>query len=271
MQTMNASDWIRYFMDHRQRHDAECYAWDTPLPDPSREEIRRLAGSLAIFQLGESGGGTRLRRYAEALTVSHPEFAGYGRAVELFIAEENGHAELLRNMVLRLGGTLLEKQWSNSVFRFVRNVLGLEFNVQVLLSAELIARGYYGLLSRQAPDEVIRSACRRITRDEVGHIAFHVWFFRGRLAAWPGWRARLWRLQFRVLFAAAGAVVWWDHGLALRGCGVSRAVFRKKTGRACKAFLAGVSGTGKGRTFSAGEAARHPAVITARTGNGVRL
>ena len=91
----------------------------------------------------------------------------------------------------------MEKQWSNSVFRFVRNTLGLEFNVQVLLSAELIARGYYGLLARQAPDAVIRAACLRITRDEVGHIAFHVDFFGDRLAAWPTWRALLWRTQFQ--------------------------------------------------------------------------
>lgn len=234
---MNAYEWIQYYEKHATRHATESYDWDAPLPDTARPDIQALAASLAIFQLGESGGGTRLRRYAEALSAADPSFSGYSRAVELFIREENAHAALLKKMVQRLGGTLLEKQWSNSVFRFVRSAMGLEFNVQILLSAELIARGYYGLLARHAPDAVIRETCLRITRDEVGHIAFHVDFFRDRLAAWPPWRAAIWRVQFSLLFEAAGWVVWWDHGTALRRCGISRRMFREKTERACQAFL----------------------------------
>lgn len=234
---MNAGEWIQYFEKHATRHNGEIYDWSAPLPDPDRPELRALAGSLAIFQLGESGGGSRLRRYAEALCAADPAFAGYSHGVELFIREEHAHAALLELMVLRLGGILLEKQWSNTVFRFVRSALGPEFNVQVLLSAELLARGYYALLARHAPDAIIRACCQRITRDEVGHIAFHVDFFRARLAVWPRWRTSLWRTQFRLLFLGAREVVWWDHGLALRRCGISREMFRDKTGRACQAFL----------------------------------
>lgn len=234
---MNAYEWIQYYEKHATLHQSTAYDWSVPAPDATRPDIQSLARSLAIFQLGESGGGTRLLRYAEALCAVDPAFAGYSRAVELFIGEEHAHAALLKNMVLRLGGTLLQKQWSNSIFRFVRGSLGLEFNVQVLLSAELIARGYYGLLARGAPDRIIRDACLRITRDEAGHIAFHVDFFRNRLAVWPRWRAALWRVQFRLLFEAARRVVWWDHGLALRRCGISRELFREKTGRACQVFL----------------------------------
>ncbi|MES2468654.1 MAG: ferritin-like domain-containing protein [Verrucomicrobiota bacterium] len=242
---MNACEWIQYYEKHRQRHAAEVYDWGaSPLPDREHSSIQALAGSLAIFQLGESGGGTRLRRYAEVLSAADPAFAGYSRAVELFIREENAHAEILKEMVRRLGGTLLAKQWSNSVFRFIRSALGLEFNVQILLSAELIARGYYGLLARQAPDPVIRDSCLRITRDEVAHIAFHVDFFRDRLAVWPAWRAALWRTQFLCLFQCARLVVWWDHGRALRGCGISRQLFQEKTGRACLSFLGSLNSRG---------------------------
>lgn len=255
---MNACEWIQYYEKHRQRHAAEVYDWGaSPLPDREHSAIQALAGSLAIFQLGESGGGTRLRRYAEVLSAADPAFAGYSRAVELFIREENAHAELLKEMVRRLGGTLLEKQWSNSVFRFVRSALGLEFNVQILLSAELIARGYYGLLARHAPDPIIRESCLRITRDEVAHIAFHVDFFRDRLAVWPAWRAALWRAQFLFLFQCAGLVVWWDHGRALRGCGISRQMFQEKTGRACHSFLGSLnSGGAKWRGINAGSGTR---------------
>jgi len=240
---MNAHRWIRYFENHRHHHAAESYAWDTPPPDPARSNIQALAASLAIFQLGESGGGSRLLRYARRLAGQDPGFSGYERAVGLFVSEEHAHAALLKQMVHRLGGTLLVKQWSNSVFRSIRSALGLEFNVQVLLSAELIARAYYSLLSRQAPDPVIQAACLRITRDEVGHIAFHVDFFRDRLAAWPAWRALLWRIQFQALFRLAEAVVWWDHGPALRACGISRSIFHQKALSASTAFLGAVATT----------------------------
>jgi hypothetical protein len=238
---MNAHRWIQYFENHVHHHAAERYEWGSPAPDVWRHDVAALAASLAIFQLGESGGGTRLRRYAQALTLTDPAFAGYERAVELFVREEQGHAALLQRMVVRLGGRLLEKQWSNSLFRYVRNTLGLEFNIQILLSAELIARGYYGLLARHAPDAVIRATCLRITRDEAAHIAFHIDFFRDRLAAWPAWRSLLWRTQFKALFRIAGAVVWWDHGPALRACGISKRQFHEKTNRAAQAFLGSIA------------------------------
>ena len=95
---MNAYEWIQYYEKHRQRHAVETYDWSAEPPDAARPDIKALAGSLAIFQLGESGGGTRLRRYADALTAADLTFAGYSRAVEMFIKEENAHAELLKQI-----------------------------------------------------------------------------------------------------------------------------------------------------------------------------
>lgn len=236
---MNSQRWIHYFETRRLHHhahpSADAFDWRSPPPDTTLPAIRALAASLAIFQLGETGGGSRLLVYARR------HASDYEQAVALFVNEEHGHAALLRQMVLRLDGRLLEKQWSNSLFRRVRNWIGLDFNIQVLLSAELIARGYYGLLARHAPDAVIRAACLQITRDEAGHIAFHTDFFKSRQQAIPAWRAAAWRQQFRLLFRAARLVVWWEHGGALRHCGITWAMFQEKTGRACAAFLGGIA------------------------------
>ena len=63
---MNAHRWIQYFENHRPPPRRRSTMTGTrPAPDIWRPDITALAASLAIFQLGESGGGTRLRRYAE--------------------------------------------------------------------------------------------------------------------------------------------------------------------------------------------------------------
>ena len=82
-----------------------------------------------------------------------------------------------------------------------------------------------------------------------------MWISSGtdRLSVWLAWRTALWRAQFKFLFHGAGLVVWWDHGRALRGCGISRQMFEEKTGRAGRSFLGSLnSGGAKWRGIKAG-------------------
>jgi hypothetical protein len=210
---MNTERWIQHFRDNRDRH-----AFRKPpmpengcaLPDELKLPMR---DSLAIFQLGESGGGTRLMRYVRRV-VPQERLAGYEEAVALFVAEEQWHAHILQDLVGYLGGTCLQKQWSNSVFRWLRNHFGVEFNIQILLIAELIAEVYYGLLYRKSGDPVVRAVSQRILSDEMRHIAFHTEFLHERLEAMPAWWRLMWRAQFRTCQRVTACVVAWDH----RGC-----------------------------------------------------
>jgi len=156
------------------------------------------------------------------------ELRGYEEVVELFVKEEQYHAELLGRLLDYLGGERLRKQWSNSVFRWMRNQLGLEFNIQILLTAELIAEAYYGLLHRRGGDPVLRACCHKILRDEMRHIAFHAEFFRERLAGQPPWWRLLWRTQFRFCHAAVCLVVALDHRDCFKALGTSIPDFLKQ-------------------------------------------
>lgn len=173
---MNTYLWAAYFRRNlRQFTPPPMPVKGTVLPEASRLPI---VNSLAVFQLGESGGGTRLMRYVRQV-VSEKDLAGYEEAVRLFIEEEHYHASLLKDVVLYLGGEIQEKQWSNSIFRWVRNLFGVEFNIQILLIAELVAEVYYGLLYRKGGDPVLKKCCHKILSDEMRHIAFHTEFFAG--------------------------------------------------------------------------------------------
>lgn len=228
---MKAERWIRRFQANRER---ERLDWDAPVELPSGQRVA-LARSLAVFQLGETGEGTCLRRYGER-TRGWAGFEGYEVALDLFVKEENRHAELLAELVGRFGGTLLAKQWSDSIFRFVRKLLHLEFELQILLTAELLAEAYYEVLRRHADDGVLRSACARILRDEAGHTAFHADFFGAVQARWSVPRRWLWQAQFRLLHLVVCAGVWWDHRDCLRALRVPVAEYVGLCRRAVRVF-----------------------------------
>lgn len=230
---MNTQHWINHFeASTRLNHEMQLPAAPCGLPEHMRAALAR---SLAIFQLGESGDGTRLRRYTRSIA-SLESLRGYQRAVDLFVAEEQSHAALLARTVTHLRGTLLHKQWTNSIFRWLRDLVNLEFNIQVLLTAELIAEVYYGLLALRCSDPVIQTVAKKILRDEMGHLSFQRDFLFERLKTLTPGMQRLWRWQFQAIHFATACVVSWDHRDCLRALNITPAEFRTRAVRCWQNF-----------------------------------
>jgi hypothetical protein len=230
---MNTQHWITHF-EANTRLNHELQLPDTPCTLP--DEIRQpLARSLAIFQLGESGGGTRLRKYTRSIA-SLESLSGYQRATDLFVAEEQSHAALLARTVTHLRGQLLQKQWTNSVFRWLRDLVNLEFNIQVLLTAELIAEVYYGMLALRCRDHVVQTVSKKILRDEMGHLSFQRDFLFERLKTLTPAMQRVWRWQFQSIHFATAIVVAWDHRDCLRTLNIKPADFRARASQCWHSF-----------------------------------
>ena len=125
---------------------------------------RSLARSLAVFQLGESGGGTIVKQAQDA------ELPGidddYAASVALIVREENRHANLLAMCVRMLGGQLLHKNWTARLFVFFRRLVGLRLKVLVLLAAEVVGVCYYQLLAARMPNGRVRQILFEIAEDE---------------------------------------------------------------------------------------------------------
>ncbi|SKA90087.1 hypothetical protein SAMN02745166_01658 [Prosthecobacter debontii] len=230
---MNTSFWIHHYQTNALVHDRiQLEELSCDLPDAIRIP---LAESLAIFQLGESGTGSRLRRYAREVAPLE-NFRGYQRAIDLFVCEEQAHSRLLGRLVRHLNGTLLEKQWTNSVFRRLRFLVNLEFAIQVLLTAELVAEVYYGTLYIKVPDPAVHSACRQILRDEMKHLEFQRQFLAERVASFSPVGRYAWATQFRWIHAITVRVVAWDHRDCLRSLGVTQQAFVKRCHQAHESF-----------------------------------
>ena len=171
-----------------------------------------LARSLAIFQLGESGGGTVIE---QSRTSALPGTDGdYAEAMALFVEEEHRHADLLACCVWALGGSLIRRNWTAHLFVAARRLMGLRLKVMVLLAAEVVGICYYYLLASRLPPCQIRTLLAELVLDERDHLRFHCCFLRTQASSL--WRRVLFVVAWRTTMIAASVAVLVDHRRALR-------------------------------------------------------
>jgi hypothetical protein len=218
MEPRDSTAWLDHF--ERNRHHRPEPDWQRPSPFPA-PVTARLARSLAHFQLGESGDGVTLLTEARRTWADDPDYIA---ALALFVAEEQEHARLLTQQVTRLGGTVVTRHWSHDWFRRVRRALGVRFEIQTLLVAEIIGTAYYRLL-RSTGDTVLRQMCELMLRDEAPHLRFHADRIVIEQLRWSRLARAVWTLQFRCLHRAAVTAAWVDHRRALRAVGIDRRLF----------------------------------------------
>ncbi|MBK7857801.1 MAG: ferritin-like domain-containing protein [Archangiaceae bacterium] len=184
-----------------------------PVTPPALPEAQRalLASSLARFQLGETGEG-RIASQIDRVQLPGVD-ADYRAALKLFVAEEGRHAGILARMVNALNGRLLGQSGSHYLFLVARRLIGVRFKLLVMLAAEVIAVGFYGLLAGALPESELKDALGQVGDDERAHFDFHCAFLRQqslalRLCWWP-------------LALASALTVLIDHRATLRGFGIS--------------------------------------------------
>ena len=170
-----------------------------------------LARSLAIFQLGESGGGTVIQQAKRSPL--HGIDPAYCKSVEWFVDEEHRHAEILTGCVQALGGQCIQNNWTARLFVYARRLLGLRFKVMVLLAAEVVGICYYKLLAMRIPVGQLRDALDELAKDEEAHLRFHSDFLR--LYAQGVLPGLVFMLVWRAITYMAAIVVILDHRHAL--------------------------------------------------------
>jgi hypothetical protein len=205
--TYDWSRWQRFFAHRSERQlptleDPQSYAAVPP----------SVAKSLAIFQLGESGGGSVIEQARQSKIKGIDEH--YANAMELFVNEEHRHAEILAICVRNLDGTLIRSNWTAKLFVFARRLIGLRLKVMVLLAAEVVGICYYHLLATRLPQSRLKSLLAQLVNDERAHLHFHCTFLR--LQCRNSWRQLVFRLTWRTVMLAAAVVVLIDHRHAIR-------------------------------------------------------
>ena len=216
---VNWREWSAFFQDRANR----------PLPRAERDELylrlpASLSRSLAIFQLGESGGGTIIEQ------ARHSDLGGidehFVNAMRLFVREENRHADILARCVEMLGGRLIRKNWTARLFVASRRLLGLRMKVMVLLAAELVGLCYYHLLASAMPPCQIRTLLSELVSDERAHLRFHCCFLNAQTRS--TWRRVIFVMAWRTTIVVAAAAVLLDHRPAIRDLGIDAGVIWRR-------------------------------------------
>lgn len=208
------STWVRFFS---RRANRRLPGLDDPMS--YRNIPPSVARSLAIFQLGESGGGTVIEQARRSqLKDINDHFA---QAIELFVAEEHRHAEILAICVRNLGGQLLQHNWTARLFVFARRLIGLRLKILVLLAAEVVGICFYHLIATRLPHSRLKSLLAQLVNDERAHLHFHCTFLRMQTGGFV--RRMVFTLTWRLTIGTAALAVLLDHRAAIRDLELDRA------------------------------------------------
>ena len=158
--------------------------------------------------------------------------------------EEAEHARLLACLVQRLGGKLVRRHWTHRLFKLARRAGGFHFEIQMLLTAEIVGTAYYEMIDRSVRDEPLNRALGLMLRDEAAHVAFHLDRMKTRWRDWLPVERLAWELQFQALVLLAVRAAWLDHGACLRSLGCNREDFRQRARRSTIRFLDSLRSTG---------------------------
>jgi hypothetical protein len=209
--------WHRHFWNNRGGFSS--LPWRDSYRLTARELL--LAGrSIQQFQLGEYARGRGLMRRA----ASQPDLAsapGFMPALELFIAEEQGHSSMLGLFLDRECIPRLSRHWIDGAFRRLRKLAGLDVCMMTLATAEVLAIPFYRALRDATRSPLLRAICARILRDEAAHLNFQALTI-GLLRRAAGEKARAAQeFLHSVLFHVTALLLWQQHRAVFRTGGWS--------------------------------------------------
>ncbi len=211
--------WLAYFKENKSSYPTIVIPDTVKVSQSLREP---LIHSLQRFQIGETGEGKHLKKFATKM--NDPV---YEQCIDMFIKEEQHHARILAQMIASLDGTLLSWHWSDLIFIGLRRLLHLKTEIFVLLIAEVIGKCFYRTCSAQLEDALLSDAFSLIVLDELGHLEFHCGFLRSQFEKSPLFVRKFVLFCWSILFYCACFVFIADHKKALIALNVPPRQFLK--------------------------------------------
>lgn len=161
-------DWTNYF-ENNQKNLIEL---DFSAQDYiTSEEKKLITKSIKAFQIGEGSSGLHLIKSAGIYATKTGD-AEYQKSILWFIREENRHSNTLKKFMLHNEMSLGKSSGLDVCFRGLRRLFGLECQVIVLVTAEMIALSYYTALPNATNSKLLKDICKQMLNDELMHVVY---------------------------------------------------------------------------------------------------
>ncbi len=159
-------NWIEYFKYNNSHLYKLDFSNNTEL---SNEEIKLITPSIKAFQIGEGSEGKHLSKCVRKFAFKS-RYYDYPEIMRMFIAEENRHSQTLKKYMEIYNIEPSKKMLIDNIFRFLRKLTGIECEVVVLVTAEMIALSYYTALSNATNSKLLKIICAQMLNDELIHV-----------------------------------------------------------------------------------------------------
>ncbi len=159
-------NWIEYFEYNNKNLLKLDYTNNKELTE---EEINLIAPSIKAFQLGEGSQGKHLTKVVEEYA-KKTNYKDYPEIMKWFIIEENRHSQTLKKFMEIYNIKPVQKLSVDNIFRILRKLMGIECEVIVLVTAEMVALSYYTALSNSTGSTLLKTICTQMLNDELKHV-----------------------------------------------------------------------------------------------------
>lgn len=161
------ADWKTYF----QQNDAQRLNISFDEDRLTEREKRLIFPSIRQFERGEHSEGTHLKKAADIFAREICD-NDYADCIRWFIKEENAHSGYLKTYMDQYHIRAKKSVILDQIFRRLRKLAGLQCEIIVLVTAEMIALSYYDALMNATGSHALKAICRQMLHDEIAHVMF---------------------------------------------------------------------------------------------------
>ena len=224
-------DWIEYFYKNAPE---PVLPWSDAQRLSGAERVA-VARSIQQFQLGENASGDRRIFKAQQFAASRGD-RGFVPALRLFIREEQRHSRILAQFLGLEGLGCMQRHWVHAMFRSIRGLAGAEMCLQVLATAEVIAKPYYAALRDATGSKLLRQICELILREEGVHLRFQAFAISQFRLGRKVFAQRVVKHAHLLFLLCTAGIVWLEHSSVFRAAGRSFSSSGKRPGASSRRY-----------------------------------
>lgn len=197
-------DWVEYFKYNNAHLIPLDYSLNNEL---NRGQKRLIFPSIKAFQIGEGSDGAHLTSVVKAFA-EKSNYTDFPEIMRWFIVEENRHSQMLKAYLEAYGEECEKSLWIDNIFRGLRRLMGIECEVIVLVTAEMIALSYYDALADATDSVLLKDICAQMLHDELMHIVLQSDTLNRISSSRAEFFNTISRVTRKILMSVTSSVVW---------------------------------------------------------------